>query len=142
MIKNSKLLLICLAVLVGLACLMPAQTEAASKVVWTTTDLYYELNDDGTPSNVLVIEGYFTNNTDKYINYFYELNLTATITASIGSGYTGDVHGTFRDFEKIIEPYSDSNHRFRIRNAETIWPVDSYEVIQGYTKWKQSNAAG
>ncbi|SMC48778.1 hypothetical protein SAMN04488500_1045 [Sporomusa malonica] len=42
----------------------------------------------------------------------------------------------------MIDPYSDSNHRFRVTNAQTIWPVEEYEVIQGLTKWKQSDAAG
>lgn len=116
--------------------------EASEKVVWMTTDVYYELTSDGTPKNILVIEGYFKNNTDKYINYFYEFNITATIRADIGAGYTGQVHGTFRNFEKMIDPYSKSKHIFRITNAKTIWPVDAYNVIQGVTKWKQSNAAG
>lgn len=142
MVKNSKLLFLCLAVFFGMICFLTAKVEAADKVVWTTTDVYYEMNSDGTPRDVLVIAGYFTNNTNKYINYFYEVTFTATITADIGAGYTGQVRGTFRDFEKMIDPYSEASHKFRIRNAKIIWPVDNFEVIQGYTKWKQSDAAG
>lgn len=140
--KYIQLGLLCLAVLLGSYCFILPEVEAADKVVWTTTNLYYELNSQGEPKNVLVIEGYFTNNTGKYINYFYELNLTATIRADIGAGYTGQVQAAFRNFEKIIEPYSNSNHRFRVTNAQKIWPVEEYEVIQGFTKWKQSDAAG
>jgi len=142
MVKNIKFFFLCLAVFFGSVCFIAAKAEAANKVVWTTTGVYYEMNSGGNPRDVLVIEGYFTNNTDKYINYFYELNLTATITADIGAGYTGQVHGTFRDFEKMIEPYSEASHKFRIKKAKIIWPVDNFEVIQGYTKWKQSDAAG
>lgn len=120
--------------------MIPVQGEAAQQIEWHTTDLYYELTEDGTPENILIIEGYFTNNTDQYINYIYEVTLTATITST--SGYTDTVKGTFRDFEKMIEPYSDSNHRFRIRNADTIWPIDSYSVKRGYMRWKHSSAAG
>ena len=137
--KNSNWLFVCVVVLFGLAFLMPARAEAA-QIDWHTTDLYYELNEDGTPENILIIEGYFTNNTDRYINYIYEITLTATITST--KGYTDTVKGTFRDFEKMIEPYGDSNHRFRIRNADTIWPIDSYNVKRGYTRWKHSGAAG
>ena len=140
--RYIQVLFVCLAVFLGSCCFLSDKVEAADKVVWTTTNLYYELYSDGTPKDVLVIEGYFTNYTDKYINYFYELNLTATIRAEIGAGYTGEVRGSFRDFEKIIEPYSASNHKFRINNAQTIWPVEEYEVTQGWTKWKQSDAAG
>lgn len=139
--KNSSWLFVCAVLLFGLVCFMPGQTEAA-KVEWHTTNLYYEVNEDGTPENMLVIEGYFRNNTDRYINYIYEFNLTATITTDIGSGYTGNVKGTFRNFEKMIAPYGDSYHKFRIRNAKIIWPVESYEVTPGYMKWKHSGAAG
>ena len=138
----QQILLVCLVVCVASWYLGGARVEAAEKVVWTTTNLYYELDRQGSPQNVLVVEGYFTNNTDKYINYFYELNLAATMRADIGAGYIGTVKGVFRNFEKMIDPYSDSNHRFRIRNAEIIWPIEEYEVIQGNTKWKQSDAAG
>ncbi len=140
--RCMQVLLLCLAVCWGFWCLDAARVEAADKVVWTTTDLYYELDNQGRPQDVLVIEGYFTNNTDQYINYFYELNLAATMRADIGAGYTGTVNGVFRNFEKMIDPYSYANHKFRIRNAKIIWPVEEYEVIQGYTKWKQSGAAG
>lgn len=133
---------ICLAVFLGSCCFLSPRVEAAEKVIWTTTNLYYELDSDDKPENVLVIEGYFTNNTDKYINYFYEFNLTATIRADIGAGYTGQVKGTFKNFEEMIDPYSETNHKFRIKNAKVIWPIEEYEVIQGYTKWKQSSAAG
>ena len=140
--RYMQVLLLCLAVCWGFWCLDVARVEAADKVVWATTDLYYELDNQGRPQDVLVIEGYFTNNTDQYINYFYELNLAATMRADIGAGYTGTVNGVFRNFEKMIDPYSYANHKFRIRNAKIIWPVEEYEVIQGYTKWKQSGAAG
>ncbi|MCM0761240.1 MULTISPECIES: hypothetical protein [Sporomusa] len=137
--KSKSWLLICAAVLFGLVCLLPVQAEAA-QVEWHTTNLYYEVTEDNTPENILIIDGYFRNNTDRYINYVYEFNLTATITND--SGYTGTVKGSFRDFEKMIAPYGESNHRFRIRNAEIIWPVDSYEVRGGYMRWKHSSAAG
>ncbi|CQR70277.1 hypothetical protein SOV_38130 [Sporomusa ovata DSM 2662] len=141
--RYVQLVFLCLAVFLGSSCFLSDKVEAAKKIVWTTTNLYYELNSEGTPEDVLVIEGYFTNNTNKYINYFYELNLKATIRADIGAGYTGQVNGTFRNFEKMIEPYSNSsNHKFRVKNAQIIWPVEEYEVTQGLTKWKQSNAAG
>ncbi|HBS57888.1 MAG: hypothetical protein AAGU23_00320 [Bacillota bacterium] len=138
--KISSWLFVCAAVLFGLVCLMPVQAEAAQQIEWHTTNLYYELTEDNTPENILVIEGYFVNNTDKYINYFHEFNLTATITDD--GGYTGTIKGTFRNFEKMIDPFSRSDHRFRIRNAEIIWPVDSYNVKRGYIKWKYSGAAG
>lgn len=142
MTKKSGMILVCLALLLGLMSLAPTGAGAEPKIEWTTTNLYYEVNEDGTPENILIIEGYFTNHTDKYINYFYEMNLSATITTDIGSGYTGTVKGVFRNFEKQIEPYGKSNHRFRIRNAQIIWPVESYEVKRGYVKWKQSDNAG
>lgn len=140
--KCMSILLVCLAVVWGACCLGTAKAEAADKVIWNTTNVYYELDSQGSPKDTLIIEGYFTNNTDKYINYIYELNLEVTMRADIGAGYTGTVKGVFRNFEKMIEPYSDSNHRFRIKNAQIIWPIEEYEVIQGYTKWKQSDAAG
>ena len=140
--RCMQILLVCLAVCLGSWYLGGDRVEAAEKVVWTTTDLYYELDSEGRPQDVLVIEGYFTNNTDKYINYFYELNLSATMRADIGAGYIGTVNGVFRNFEMMIDPYSESNHKFRIRKAKIIWPIEEYEVIQGYTKWKQSDAAG
>lgn len=139
--KSSSLFLVCFIMLVSFVCLVPAQAAAEQKIEWNTTDLYYEVNEDGTPENILIIEGYFVNNTDRYINYIYELTLTATITNE--RGYTDNVTCTFRDFEKMIEPYSaSSDHRFRIRNAEIIWPVESYDVQRGYIKWKHSGAAG
>ncbi|CVK18704.1 hypothetical protein [Sporomusa sphaeroides] len=137
--KSNSWLLVCAAVLFGLVCLLPVQAEAAP-VEWHTTNLYYEVTEDNTPENILIIDGYFRNNTGRYINYVYEFNLTATITDD--SGYTGTVKGTFRDFEKMLEPYGEANHRFRIRNADIIWPVDSYEVRGGYMRWKHSSAAG
>ena len=84
----------------------------------------------------------FYNQPDKYINYIYELNLSATMRADIGAGYTGTVNGTFRNFEKMIDPHSDASHKFRITKAKIVWPIEEYEVTQGYTKWKQSDAAG
>ena len=140
--KWMQVLLLCLAVCLGTGFWGMEHGEAAEKVVWTTTDLYYELAGQGAPKNVLVIEGYFTNHTDKYINYFYELNLAATMRADIGAGYTGTVKGTFRNFEKMIDPHSEAAHTFRITNAKIVWPIEEYEVVQGYTKWKQSDAAG
>ena len=89
--KWMKVVLVCVAVCIGAAFLGAERVEAAERVVWTTTDLYYELDGQGAPKNILVIEGYFTNHTDKYINYFYELNLAATMRADIGAGYTGTV---------------------------------------------------
>lgn len=140
--KYIPIFFVCLALFVGACCGLPPGAEAADQVVWTTTDLYYEVDGDGTPQDILVIEGYFTNDTDRYVNYFYEFNLTATIRADIGAGYTGQVHGVFRNFELMIEPYSSVNHKFRVRGAQIIWPVEEYEVIQGFTKWKHSGAAG
>ena len=137
--KWMQVLLVCLAVCLGTGFGEAERAEAASKVVWTTTDLYYELDGQGSPKDVLVIEGYFTNHTDKYINYIYELNLSATMRADIGAGYTGTVNGTFRNFEKMIDPHSDASHKFRITKAKIVWPIEEYEVTQGYTKWKQSD---
>ncbi len=140
--KWMKVVLVCVAVCIGAAFLGAERVEAAGWVVCTTTELYYALDGQGAPKNVLVIEGYFTNHTDKYINYFYELNLAATMRADIGAGYTGTVKGTFRNFEKMIDPHSEAAHTFRITNAKIVWPIEEYEVVQGYTKWKQSDAAG
>ncbi|WP_094603745.1 hypothetical protein SPSIL_041450 [Sporomusa silvacetica DSM 10669] len=140
--KYIRLILVCLVVVLGSYCLAPANAAAENKLDWTTTDLHYVLNSEGYPTDVVIIEGYFTNNTDKYINYIYEFDLTATIRADIGAGYKDQVHGNFKNFEKIIEPYSTSDHRFRINKAKIIWPIEEYEVIQGVTKWKYSNAAG
>lgn len=139
--KKISYLLLGLVAFFGMMCTMPAQAEAA-KLEWHTTNLYYEQNEEGTPDNILVIEGYFRNRTDKYINYMYEVNLKAAITSSVGSGYTGHVKGTFRNFEKMIAPHGDSYHKFRVRHAEIIWPIESYKVRSGYMKWKNSNAAG
>lgn len=139
--KSIRLLFAGLIMLFSFVCLVPAAQAAEQKIEWITTDLYYELNEDNTPENILIIKGFFVNNTDKYINYIYELNLEATITNS--GGDTGTVKGTFRNFEKMIEPYCVStSHTFRIRNAKIIWPVENYEVKRGYIKWKQSGAAG
>lgn len=139
--KVSSFLLICLIMMVSFVCMVTAAEAAEQKVEWITTDLYYEVNEDGTPEDILIIKGFFVNNTDKYINYFYELNLKATITNDVG--YTDTIKCTFWDFEKMIEPYSSSsNHTFRVRNVEIIWPVESYDVKRGYIRWKQSSAAG
>ncbi|WP_188399149.1 hypothetical protein [Sporomusa sp. GT1] len=139
--KSSGWLLACFGLFVVLACLLPAQAEAAD-LEWYTHNMYYEETEDGTPENILIIEGHFQNNTGRYINYIYEFNLTATITAATGYGYTNTVKGTFRNFEKMIEPYDTSYHKFRIRNAKIIWPVADYEVKAGYMRWKHSGAAG
>jgi len=37
---------------------MTAKAEAVDRNVWTTTNVYYEMISDGTPRDVLVIEGY------------------------------------------------------------------------------------
>lgn len=136
--KRVKYLFACLVVLCGLMGLGPNQAEAA-KLEWHTTDLYYEMGEGGNPENVLVIEGYFHNNTDRYINYIYEFNLSATINSPDGSG---TISGTFQNFDKMIEPYSDSSHTFRITNARIFWPVESYSVKGGYARWKNSKSAG
>lgn len=140
--KYNQLFLVCVAIFFGVYGFFMTNVEASSKLDWTTTDLYYERDNDGNLKDILVIEGYFTNNTEQYINWFYEITFTANITADIGAGYKGTVKGTFRDFEQIIEPYSDATHRFRINNAQIIYPIDNYEVIRGYARWKQSRAAG
>jgi len=31
---------------------------------------------------------------------------------------------------------------FVIHKAKIVWPIEEYKVIQGYTKWKSSDAAG
>ena len=56
--KWMQVLLLCLAVCLGTGFWGMEHGEAAEKVVWTTTDLYYELDDQGKPRDVLVIEGY------------------------------------------------------------------------------------
>lgn len=132
--KNISILFVCLVVFFGMMCSMPAQAKAA-KLEWHTTNLYYH------PNKNLVIEGYFRNNTNKHINYIHEFNLTAFITQG-GSGYTKQVNGTFRNFEKMIAPYGESYHKFRIRNVQRIRPVARYKVNAGYIRWKYSNAAG
>ncbi|SMC48784.1 hypothetical protein SAMN04488500_1046 [Sporomusa malonica] len=52
--KYIQLCLICLAVFLGSCCFLSPRVEAADKVVWTTTNLYYELNSDGKPKDVLL----------------------------------------------------------------------------------------
>ena len=127
--------------LVVMMCLPPTQANAR-EIDWYTTSVEYQDNPDGSASDVLVIEGYFSNNTDKYINYIYEFHLTAFVTNNDGPGYTAKIPVTFRNFEKMIDPYGESHHRFRIRNAEIVWPIDEYEVEVGYMKWKYSSSAG
>jgi len=124
--------------LFGMMCSMSAWVEAAN-IEWHTTNLRYELNEEGTPNDVLVIEGYFHNNLDENVNYFHKFNLTASITSN---GYTGKVNATFRNFEKQIVPHGDAHYKFRSNNAEIIYLVDSYEVKTGYKKYNYSDSAG
>ena len=122
-------------------CYLPINAEA-SNLEWTTTELFYELDSAGQVTNNLIIQGYFTNNTDQYVNWFYEVNFTAIIKSSIGAGYSRKISSTFRNFEKMIDPHSSAEYRFRIRKAEIVYPIDTYKVFPGYMRWKQSKAAG
>ncbi len=110
-------------------------------LVWTTTSVHYELNEFDMPTDTLVVKGYFVNYSNKYVNYFYDLNLIVTVTKK-DSNEEARINAVFKNFEASIEPRSVKNHTFRIENAQVLYPIGKAGTLQGHMKWKQSDAAG
>ncbi|MHC1760736.1 MAG: hypothetical protein AB9917_14780 [Negativicutes bacterium] len=139
--KNyNRIFISCLLMICGIGVF--AVSAEAANLEWMTTELYYERNDKGQVTDNLIIQGYFSNKTDQYVNWFYEVNLTAVFTSKASREYSRKIPITVRNFEKMIDPHGTVRHRFHIRNVEIVHPIETYEVIPGYMRWKQSRAAG
>lgn len=139
--KNyNRIFISCFLMICGIGVF--AVSAEAANLEWMTTELYYERNDKGQVTDNLIIQGYFSNKTDQYVNWFYEVNLTAVFTNKASGKYSRKIPITVRNFEKMIDPHNTVRHRFRIRNVEIVHPIENYEVIPGYMRWKQSRAAG
>lgn len=95
MIKNITTIFLAVTIFLGILCIMPVHADAA-KLDWHTTKVYYPMTENGL-SHTLIIEGYFQNNTDKYINHINDITLTAYITGENGESDT--VQGTFGNFD-------------------------------------------
>ena len=139
--KNfNRIFLSCLLMICAIGAF--AVSAEAANLEWTTTELYYERNDKGEITDTLIIQGYFANKTGQYLNWFYEVNLTAIIKGKAPKAFSRKIPITVRNFEKMIDPHSTARHRFHIRNVEIVHPIETFEVIPGYMRWKQSRAAG
>ena len=139
--KNyNRIFISCLLMICGIGVF--AVSAEAANLEWMTTELYYERNEKGQVTDNLIIQGVFSNKTDQYVNWFYEVNLTAIVTSKDPNRISRRIPITVRNFEKMIDPHSTAEHRFHIRHIEIVHPIETYEVIPGYMRWKQSRAAG
>ena len=140
MVKNITTVFFAITMFLGLLCMMPAHADAA-ELDWHTTKVYYPMTENGL-SHTLVIEGYFQNNTDKYIKHINDITLTAYITGQ--NGELDTVKSTFGNFDKMMSPWGTSKHRFRIRRGsdKDIWAVAHWKVQRGHMSWQYGSAAG
>lgn len=107
---NNRRTVVCLLTVLALVLLAgPARSQNAGELTWTTEDVHFD-------GYVLVIRGYFTNQTYSVVDRIREFKVSVHLRRH--DEWREHASATFDDLDIVVRPDHRVYHTFRIQGVE------------------------